>query len=227
MKTRLLSSLLLATAALAPVSQGAIIANLLANPDFEGPLGGGVAGWGTFGNVFTEPETAVVTGDYLSDGTTIAKFFGNFEGGFNVSGLVQGFPATEGETYELQVSSQINSIDPMPGSQATGGNWAVAKIAFFDAPTGGSEIPGAAVETFIGDGALSGFPQDVWVQSPVVVGTAPVGTQRVEALMLYLQPSFDGGAVFLDNASFGLQVPEPSSMFLLGLSGVALLRRRR
>jgi hypothetical protein len=38
--------------------------------------------------------------------------------------------------------------------------------------------------------------------------------------------NYDGGLVFLDNVTV-TQVPEPGSLALLGLSGLALLRRRR
>ena len=86
---------LLAGAALA---HGLSAQNLLTNGDFD-QLGGGLAGWGAFGNAFGEPSAPPAIDP--RSGTHVAKMFGNFTGGFNVSGIFQSFPAAAGETYTL------------------------------------------------------------------------------------------------------------------------------
>jgi hypothetical protein len=87
------------------------------------------------------------------------------------------------------------SGDPMIGSQATGGNWVVQKIAFFDKD--GTEI--GAVESIILDGT---YATDTWHYSGELVGVAPDGTFSVQALVLYLQPLYDGGAAHIDDVEF-------------------------
>jgi hypothetical protein len=82
----------------------------------------------------------------------------------------------------------------------------VQKIAFFDA--GGLEIGG--VESIILDGS---FAPDTWHASGLITGTAPALTAKVQALVLYLQPSMDGGAAHIDDVRFGVSgtVPVESS----------------
>jgi hypothetical protein len=163
--------------------------NLLANPSFEG----GLAGWGAFGNSFYEP-TNLPAIDPRS-GTGLLKMFGNFSGGFNVSGVFQSFPAAAGQTFTLDCWSRHFSGDPMLGVGLPNDNWAVMKIAFFNA--GGTEIGSA--EQVILDGTK---PVDTWIDNPEVTGVAPAGTASVQALLLYLQPAFAGGAAQFDDVTF-------------------------
>ncbi len=174
--------------AIAPVAT-ASAQNLLANPGFES----GLTGWTPFGNVYAEaanpPQFVPLNGNGL------VSMFGNFSGGFNVSGIFQEFPCTPGEEYEISSSARFWSGDPMTGSQAAGGNWMVQKIAFFDAAN--AEIAG--FDSIILDGS---FTADVWHTAAPVSGMAPAGTVKVQALILYLQPNFDGGAGHVDDVSF-------------------------
>lgn len=161
----------------------------LPNGGFEN----GLTGWATFGNVFApvanppaiEPRT----------GARLCKMFGNFTGGFNVSGAYQWFPASPGDTFVLACQVRHWSGDPLIGSTASNGNRAVEKIAFFDAA--GNEI-GSAEETLL-DGTS---PTDTWINRPPVVATAPAGTATVQALLLFLQPGNDPGAAQFDDAAF-------------------------
>ncbi|MDH3215506.1 MAG: T9SS type A sorting domain-containing protein [Candidatus Krumholzibacteria bacterium] len=170
--------------------------NVLLNPGFEnGPAGGGArpTDWGWFGNVFQEP--AVPPQFVPFEGNQLVSMFGNFWGVFNVTGIFQEFPTSEGAIWELSSHSRHWSGDAMVGSQGTGGNWVVQKIAWFDA--GGQEIGG--VESTILDGT---FATDVWHVNAPIAGAAPPGTAKVQALILYLQPLFDGGAAHIDAVEF-------------------------
>ena len=172
---------------------GAPPPNMLTNPNFDDG-GGSFNGWFTFGNAFLSlPEEVALSAP------ASGKMFGNFSGGFNVSGIFQAFPASANQTFTFSGYSHVRSADPMVGVGLPDNNWVVMKMAFFDAPAGGNEIGGA--EVIIADGTT---PVDQW-HFNTVTGTSPCGTQRVEALFLYLQPQFDPGAVFVDNASFVLE----------------------
>jgi hypothetical protein len=175
--------------------------NLLANPSFESSL----AGWGAFGNSYYEPTNLPAIAPRT--GTGLLKMFGNFSGGFNVSGVFQSFPAGPGQQYTLDCFSRHFSGDPMVGLGATSDNWAVMKIAFFN---GGTEIGSA--EQIILDGTR---PTDTWIDNAAVTGTAPAGTTSVQALILYLQPAFAGGAAQFDDVSF-TKVPTGRTMSSIG-----------
>ena len=184
-------------------------ANLLTNAGFEdGPPGFGAQDWIAFGNVFTEANTPL-------SGAQHAKLFGNFNPGFDVTGIFQEFPATPGSLWELDVWSRHNDGDQLTGVAGTG-NWAVQKIVFKDA--GDAEI--GAVESIVLDGT---FPIDVWIDNAPIQGVAPAGTTQVEAFVLFLQPAQDGGAALIDDAAF---VPEPAAFALVALGGILALRRR-
>jgi hypothetical protein len=177
--------------------------NILVNPGFEGgPVGGGAAGWNTFGNVFTEAGDGGCIQPYA--GGQILKTFGNWWGVFNVSGAFQEFPITPGATCQLSAKSRYCGADPMVGA-APDGNWVVQKIAFFDA--GNNEIGAAAVESKILDGT---YPADVWIDNAPILGVAPAGAVKVQAFILYLQPLFDGGAAQIDNVDFQILQPTPA-----------------
>lgn len=174
---------------------GASSPNMLVNPSFD-DAGGSFNGWFTFGNAFLNAPDEVSL-----SAPAAGKMFGNFWGVFNVTGILQAFPAASGQTYTFTGYSHVRSADPMVGVGPPDDNWAVMKIAFFDAPVGGNEIGGAEVTIATGQTV-----QDQW-HFNTVTGTAPCGTQRVEALFLYLQPLWAGGAVFVDDATFALEAP--------------------
>lgn len=198
--------------------------NLLANPGFES----GLTGWTAFGNAFAESSNPPQFVPY--EGSGLVSMFGNFSGGFNVSGIFQEFAATPGSSWRLWSKSRHYSGDPMIGVMGSG-NWVVQKIAFFDA--GNIEIGG--VESTVLDGT---FSTDAWHDNTAVVGTAPANTVKVQALILYLQPAFDGGAAHIDNVAFydvtGESLPAVApwgvavmSLLLGGVATVVLSRRHR
>ena len=166
--------------------------NVLVNPSFES----GLTGWTPFGNAFAEAANPPIFVPLT--GTGLASRFGNFWGigAFNVTGIFQEFATTPGAEWTLSSNARHYSGDPMVGEAGTG-NWVVQKIAWFDG--GGAEIGG--VESTILDGT---YTPDMWHASGDVVGIAPMGTVKLQALILYLQPDLDGGAAHIDDVSLTL-----------------------
>jgi hypothetical protein len=191
-KLSLLAVLCLVFAASSAYSQ-----NLLSNPGFEtGPtVGVPPTGWQSFGNAYQEPASTMDNRFVPLSGNNLCSMYGNFWGSFNVSGIFQEFPAAPGDEFTISSNARYWEGDAMIGSQATGGNWVVQKIAFFD--EGGNEIGSA--ESIILDGS---FSAEDWHPADPVSGTAPDNTVKVQALILYLQPLYDGGAANIDDVVF-------------------------
>jgi hypothetical protein len=170
---------------------GASAQNLLENPGFEdGVQGWGAPGWIGFGNVYTE-HINPGAGFYPRTGVNLMSMFGNWSWPWNVSGMFQEFPTMPGETWEMSCYSRHSWADPMGGVGLPFDNWAVMKIAWFDA--GGAEIGG--VETTILDGT---YPTDEWFFNEIAA-VAPAGAVKLQALLLYIQPDVDGGACHVDD----------------------------
>ncbi|HKK70168.1 MAG TPA: hypothetical protein VKA86_03055 [Candidatus Krumholzibacteria bacterium] len=181
------------TLAILAVGSTASAQNLLTNPGFEdgsAPAAGAGPGWITFGNVFTEAS-------FPLSGSQTCKMFGNFSGGFDVTGIFQEFACSAGEEFQLSSNAYHSSDDPMIGVGPTDDNWVVQKIAFFDGS--GNELTAAASESIILDGT---FAVDTWHAAAPITATAPAGAATVQALILYLQPASDGGAAFIDDVVF-------------------------
>ncbi len=195
--------------------------NLLANPGFEDG-GGSYNGWFTFG---AGVQLSLPGGDnIIHTGAAASKIFGEFNGcpdspSFDVGGYGQAFTPTVGQVYTFSGYSFVSSGDPIPGTDTCNRNRAIAKIVFFNAASGGTEL--ASNEVVVGDGNTS---LDGW-HAFSVSAPAPSGALRVEALILYLQPACDPGSVFLDDLSFSESAPvvEPNSLanpsFTSGLTG--------
>lgn len=197
--------------ALAVGSPASAVVNLLTNPGFE-TAGGSYTGWTTFG---TNVQLSLPGGDnIIRTGAAASKIFGGFllcpgPGAFNVSGCYQGFAPAAGTVYEFSGYSYVSSADPIPGTNTCASNRMIAKIVFFNAPVGGAEI--ASNEVVIGDFDTA---TNQWIQFSVSA-PAPAAAQRVEALLLYLQPACDGGAVYTDDLSFGALPASPAVTNLL------------
>jgi hypothetical protein len=185
-----LGLILIATASVAS-------ANALTNPGFEA----GLTGWIPFGNVYH--QTDLPPQFVPHSGTGLVSMFGPFSGGFGVSGMFQEFPTMPGAQWEMSSYARHWSQDALTGPGAPNSNWVVQKMAFFDA--GNNEIGGA--ESTILDGT---FATDTWFFSGPIVGVAPPGTVKVQALILFLQPGFDGGAAHIDDVSFTDVTPIPA-----------------
>jgi hypothetical protein len=98
----------------------------------------------------------------------------------------------------------------------SGGNWAVMKLAFFDA---------ANVEIGFAEGRIldASSVRDQWIDNAPVTGVAPGNTVSVGAYLLFLQPEFAGGAAWFDDVSV---VPAPGAAGLM-VGGLMLAGRRR
>jgi len=182
--------------------------NVLANAGFESPriaaeIYGAGTGWTVFGNVYLEPASFGCMEP--ASGRQLLKMFGNFSGGFNVTGIFQEFPTLPGDVWTFSCKTRSRSCDPMIGHGAPDGNWVVQRIAFFDAHH--AEIGWAAVESTVLNGD---FPRDVWLSNPPISGTAPLGAVKMQALILFLQPGFDSGAAQVDDASLEVTHPVPA-----------------
>jgi hypothetical protein len=167
---------------------------LLANPGFE-DLGGSYDGWFTFGSGV---QLSTPAGDNIfRTDSTASKIYGEYSGcpipNFDVGGFGQAFTPVAGKDYYFSGYSFISIADTIPGDDTCIGNRAIAKLVFFDAASGGNEL--SSNEIVIGDWST---PRDVWVPFTVSAPTPP-GALRVEALILFLQPGCDDGAVFVDD----------------------------
>ncbi|MBN2565213.1 MAG: hypothetical protein JXB46_05840 [Candidatus Eisenbacteria bacterium] len=176
--------------------------NLLVNSGFEAG-GGSYDGWTTFGN---GPNISTPADDDIyRSGTAAAKIYGEFNGcptpQFDVGGAFQAFTPTLGAEYEFSGYSFVSIADTIPGYDTCLGNRLIAKIVFFNAPTGGSEI--SSNEVIIGDWST---PRDQWIEFSVRA-PVPAGALRVQPMLLFLQPGCDEGSVFVDDTSFVEIVP--------------------
>ncbi len=189
--------------------------NLLVNPGFE-ELGGSYEGWFTFND---HVELSTPAGDDIyRTGIAAAKIYGGFttcpgNPTFDDCGFGQFFTPTPGAIYRLSGYSFISPEDTMPGTVICESNRCLAKIAFFDAVEGGNEIQ--SNEVIIGN---FDTPLDQWNYFELTA-PAPDGALRVEALIVFLQPACDEGAVYVDDMVFQeLSPPIPPANMLVNPS---------
>ena len=183
-------------------------ANEAANGSFEagtlGFVGGGtgVVGWQTFGNVFllSSPDAFCVpfnTEAAPGNGSNFVKMFGAFPGAGVMIGPSVG--ATAGETFCGSVdmyspSGPACSFAPFNDNIAAGNpNFGIVQIQFLDAA-------GEVVCFSESDRFESANANSAW-QGFDVVGVVPAGAVSARLLILFIQPAFDGGAIYYDNAS--------------------------
>ncbi len=194
---------------------GTASANVLANPGFEDPviLPGaevpGAADWSSFNGAFT--ISSIV--DTPNSGDNSLKVFG-------VAGVFQDFAASEGQTWNGGAWVRNPSNDLMGDGQV-----AAVNIEWLDG--GLNQIDFISNGDFVGATA----PVDEWTLV-TVTGEAPAGTAfaRLTLITGDFRPDLGagGGAPRYDDAFFEqLVIPEPGSMALLGLGGLALFARRR
>lgn len=170
--------------------------NLLTNPGFET---GDYSGWNAFGSGPNITQAGDLD-DIVRTGTFSSKIFGEFTncpfGSFTVGGYNQVFTPTAGKWYEFSGFSYVSSENTLQGTTPCDGARALAKIVYFNAAVGGAEL--GAVEIPIGE---PNSIVDQWNEFSIVA-PVPAGAVRVEALILFLQPVCEEGAVFVDDLSF-------------------------
>jgi hypothetical protein len=175
---------------------------LFTNPGFE-DSGGSFNGWTTFGAfALSTPGDD----DIYRSGTAAAKVYGIGTACpipvFDVSGVFQSSTTlTVGKEFEFSGYSFVSEADTIPGNDTCVSNRAIAKIVFFDAATNGAEI--SSNEIIIGDWAT---PRGTWIPFSVSA-LVPPGALRVQAMILFLQPGCDTGAVFVDDLFFCENTP--------------------
>lgn len=167
--------------------------DVLVNSSFESgdPIqGDGFAeGWTHFGNAYREP--GYCTGNTVPplDGSFNIGTFGNFSGGFNVSGFFQDIPCVEGDLIIAKVNALVPSCDPV-----TEGGFSVWNLEFFDA---NNNQVGIVYGPLV---ANASSPLDVWTEF-TATGNAPGNAVRARAVGLFFQYGFETGAVKWDLAS--------------------------
>jgi hypothetical protein len=174
---------------------GAIAQAQIVNGSFETDGVGTLAdGWVNFNNCYREPTVAATR-----TGVRAVKMFGNFWGGFNVSGIFQDFVATPGQVWQAGSYAYNCSCDAMVGVN----NFAVVNIEFRDTPDG--NIP--PIQFFSSEQVNAATPQDQWLLRDVTA-TAPAGTTIARVVLLYVQTTgFDGGSTLWDDAFMNLVPP--------------------
>ena len=203
-----------ATLALSGAASGQIVTNLLDNPSFESAdaSGGDVPGapdYFTFNDVFT-------TASVSNTGDQSLKAFGPFVDGGGAGAVQGGFAAMEGDVFQAGAFLLNSSTDPLGEN-----NFAVVKVEYLDA--GGGVI--AAFES--AQANADTLPMDVWTPY-TATGVAPAGTASAQFVLVHVQiDPITGGSIFADDASFGRVIPEPATVGLAAVGGLALLRRRR
>ncbi len=165
----------------------------LDNGGFESHAAG-LDGWTTFNDVTANVLSAPYTPRL---GSRVAKVFGGFNGTPNFSGLLQGVPASPGQTWRASCYARHNAGDSLVGTD----NAVVMKIEFyrvFGASYGGADFLGEHEVTIVNRDS----PEDRWLYR-TFQATAPAQTVEARIAFVFIQPSNQGGAALLDVVEFG------------------------
>ncbi len=167
----------------------------LLNPSFED---GDLANWPEWGVGWNVVRgTSGVGAPLAHSGGYLLKFFGQFTGQPNTSGVYQDLAAQPGQTWQLGVfvHHMSSAVDTLQGRQ----NFVDMSIEFYDV---GGTLLNSTTSIIM---SSSTVPLDQWLAVTPLQLTAPAGTVRARAVFRFQQPAvglYEGGAGFLDDASF-------------------------
>ena len=215
------SNSLISTACLTALlgfTAGQAEANLLTNAGFEdaGLTAGdtfGAPNWTAFGGGTYTVHTSMLGAVGAHSGDHAFKQFGA------TSGIFQQVAVNAGDEVNAGAFLLNYSGDPMGGGQV-----AAVNIEWIQAD-GSSH---SAITPFISNGeTTAASAQDVWTLQ-TVTGVAPddAAFARLTLITGNFLEGGTGGAPFYDDAFLEV-VPEPSSLALIALGGLAMLQRRR
>ncbi|MEM7682152.1 MAG: family 16 glycosylhydrolase [Planctomycetota bacterium] len=156
--------------------------NLLANGGFES----GLAGWnGVANNFIDEPG-----GFGAFEGTQSLKQFGTFDQFSPETQLSQDVADIVGSAqYRLSADAFVLSGDSISGSSNTD----ILQIEFLT--IGGAVIGSATQSVVLADGAT---PNNQWLAESLLA-TAPANAVSARVRIIFDQPGFEGGAVYIDD----------------------------
>jgi len=204
-------------------------ANLLTDPGFElqtsapNPNPTGIAGWGNFGGANFLQTAAAHSGNWVLDTPDNG-------GGYNVPGTYQTFPATPGQTFTF--SGYVYTPNALV---AQSNDYAILQMDFYSGSPPNNYASGTdylTLGTDVGTPAgtapagLVALPQATWTLASVS-GTAPAGTNSMAVYLLDINADSNADFYFDDTSLTASAVPEPASLGMLSVVGLAALRRRR
>lgn len=178
---------------------GGLSGNLLGNTSFEDD-GGTLNGWGVFGN---DIGNVSASSEYALDGVASTKVYGQFSGGANYSGIVQGIAASEGDRVRAAIDSFLAPGDSLAGTS----NRVTLKVEYYNV-FGGTFGTSDMIELHEIELADASSIVGTW-ESHAFDSTAPPGTVEARLAVVFSQLNDEGGAIYLDNASL-------QRVFLLG-----------
>lgn len=171
--------------------------------------GGSLASWTKFGDAIDNVSS---NNQNVRTGGEAMKLYGQFNGGENFSGVTQGISVTAGDELTATASAFVNSNDSIAGT----GNYAVLKIDYFSAQYGefGSADYIGSDDVLLANGTTA---NDVWLTRELN-STAPAGAVEARVVIVFGQPLYDGGAVFVDDVTF-LNVSDTALLGDVNLDG--------
>ncbi|MCA9245245.1 MAG: hypothetical protein KDA32_14910, partial [Phycisphaerales bacterium] len=177
----------------------------LNNSGYEA-AGGSLQNWQTFNNSI---PNVLATSDQAHTGGNSAKVFGGFNGSPNYSGMTQNRATLQGESVQASAFAKHLSSDSLAGTN----NRLALKIEFYRVTNGsyGTADMLAEHEVTILDGSS---PLDVWIPGSLIA-TAPAQTVEARLALVFVQPSNQGGAVFVDDVELAATTPPAPTAFEL------------